>query len=120
MAIKQALDPIEFDKEVKEMKEAQRKEDEQERKETSKSKKKAPVKKESPPAKKAPAPKSKAVAEPKPKAASKQSKATESKPAGIIAPTTSRKRRGTQTQDQQDATDNPRDTKRSVSCTWYG
>ncbi|GAB5587743.1 hypothetical protein Unana1_02643 [Umbelopsis nana] len=113
VAIKQALDPIEFDKEVKEMKEAQRKEDEQERKETSKSKKKAPIKKESPPAKKAPASKSKAAAEPKPKAASKQSKATESKPAGIIAPTTSRKRRGTQTQDQQDATDNPRDTKRS-------
>lgn len=126
-AIEQALDPTEFDKEMKELREAQRKVDEQERKEMAKSKKRAPAKKEPSPAKKAPVPKSKPAPEPKAKAtpAAKQTKVTEQPttniPAQIIAPTTtSRKRRGTQThQDQPEPADNPRDTKRSVSCcTW--
>ncbi|KAG2187470.1 hypothetical protein INT44_005159 [Umbelopsis vinacea] len=114
-AIQQALDPTEFDKEVKQLRDAQRKEEGQERKDAAKSKKKQPAaKKEPSPAKKAtPA---KPTAENKTKAAAtpKPTKAQE-KPQEIIpaAPTSSRKRRGTQAREVSETTDNARDSKRS-------
>ncbi|KAI9287349.1 hypothetical protein BC943DRAFT_275093 [Umbelopsis sp. AD052] len=85
-AIQQALDPTEFDKEVKQLRDAQRKEEGQERKDAAKSKKKQPA------AKKEPSPAKKEII-----------------PA---APTSSRKRRGTQAREVSETTDNARDSKR--------
>lgn len=120
-AIQQALDPTEFDKEVKQMRDAQRKEEGQERKETAKSKKKqSAAKKEPSPAKKAaaaakPAAENKAKASATPKPTKVQEKPQE-KPQDIIpTASSSRKRRGTQAREVSDSTDNARDSKRSVS-----
>lgn len=118
-AIQQALDPTEFDKEVKQLRDAQRKEEGQERKDAAKSKKKQPAaKKEPSPAKKAtPAKptaenKTKAAATPKP---TKAQEKPQEKPQEIIpaVPTSSRKRRGTQAREVSETTDNARDSKRS-------
>lgn len=121
-AIQQALDPTEFDKEVKQLRDAQRKEEGQERKESAKSKKKQPAaKKEPSPAKKAAATAAKPAAENKTKAAAtpkptKVQEKPQEKPQDIIpAASSSRKRRGTQAREVSDATDNGRDSKRSVS-----
>ncbi|KAI8580646.1 hypothetical protein K450DRAFT_236594 [Umbelopsis ramanniana AG] len=117
-AIQQALDPTEFDKEVKQLRDAQRKEEGQERKEAAKSKKKQPAaKKEPSPAKKAtpvkPTAENKTRAAAAPKATKVQDKPQE-KPQDIIpAASSSRKRRGTQAREVSDATDNARDNKRS-------
>ncbi|KAG2176240.1 hypothetical protein INT43_005474, partial [Umbelopsis isabellina] len=101
-AVKQALDPTEFDKEIKKLKEAQRKEEEggSDEKNAKSKKKAAPTKKApSPPAKKTPVPKAKPAptkAKPTPVKATKPA-ATEKQPApSIPATTTLRKRRGTQ------------------------
>ncbi|CAM0138063.1 unnamed protein product [Umbelopsis sp. WA50703] len=117
-AIKQALDPTEFDKEIKKLKDAQRKEDEGEAEEKDGKSKKRPTpakKAPTPPAKKTPAPKAKPApkANPTPAKPTKPA-ATEKKPAASIpAVTTLRKRRGTQSQIVTEETDNQRDAKRS-------
>jgi hypothetical protein len=122
-AIKQALDPTEFDKEIKKLKDAQRKEDEGEAEEKDGKSKKRPTpakKAPTPPAKKTPAPKAKPApkANPTPAKPTKPA-ATEKKPAASIpAVTTLRKRRGTQSQIVTEETDNQRDAKRSVCILW--
>jgi hypothetical protein len=120
IAIQQALNPTEFDKEVKQLRDAQRKEEGQERKEAAKSKKKQPAaKKEPSPAKKAapakPAAENKTKAAATPKATKMQEKPQEKSQDIIPAASSSRKRRGTQAREVSDTTDNARDSKRSVS-----
>lgn len=120
-AVKQALDPTEFDKEIKKLKEAQKKEEEggSDEKNGKSKKKPTPAKKApTPPAKKTPVPKAKpapapAKAKPTPVKVAKPA-ATEKKPAASIpATTTLRKRRGTQSQVVTEEADNQRDAKRS-------